>query len=147
MHIIGRTSGMKQFGIFSVIGCCGANKSLLAKGQINLYRPIKITQPGFKIAETTSKNKDTQSRKFERQAEQRWGMLRWERKNTHCTVGENRIKGIGENIHFLKVKSQNVPFEFSTDYLHFILKKATRAFGEVQRRNRKIEELTMSCKS
>ena len=50
-------------------------------------------------------------------------------------------------MQMFEAKSQNAQFEFSTNYLHFILKKAAWACGEVQRRNKKIEELMTSYKS
>lgn len=94
--------------------------------QVNLSWPIKFIQNGFKIAKTPNKTKDIQSRDFERNSRlietiddagtgQREHRL-------HCTREQNQ-ENWGEYT-FLKVKSQNVLFEFSTNYLHFVLKKA-----------------------
>lgn len=103
---------MESFRILSVIGSYVTN----------LYQPIKIIQKEFKIAK--NKTNDAQGKNFERRSRLIQNMddpgtgeelyYMWERT-------ELREQG---TMQMFEAKSQNAQFEFSTNYLHFILKKA-----------------------
>lgn len=98
---------------------------MVAMWQINLYWPIIIIQKGFDIAKNIKiKTKDAQGKNFERGvvSYRIWMTLGQERSKTIC--GREQNQGNRGEYKFLKVKSPNAQFDFSTNYLHFILNKA-----------------------